>query len=104
MLGRARRRRVLSSGHILPRLDELPPPSHRPDYALLVLIVLGWLHLLLLTLCLPLVPAYLVVRSLLRPISPLETDRRRREAHQMNADEEERTLEWLWRWFRRGVD
>jgi len=102
---RARRRRVLSSGHILPRLDELPPPPRRPDYALLVLIVLGWLHLLLLTLCLPLVPAYLVVRSLLRPTSPLETDRRRarREAHQNSAGEEERTLEWMWRWFRRGL-
>ena len=102
---RARHRRVLSSGHMLPRLDELPPPPHRPDYALLVLIVLGWLHLLLLTLCLPLVPAYLVVRSLLRPTSPLETDRRRarREAHQISACEEERTLEWMWRWFRQGA-
>ena len=64
-----------SAAAMLPPPSELPPAPRKRDRALLVLIILGWLHLLLLTVFAPLVPPYLALRNMARKPSPLETSR-----------------------------
>lgn len=65
----------------LPSVDTLPTPPRQRDLALLMLMALGWLHLLLLTLFCPFVPFYFAFRNFLRPTSEVEHAR----AEQQNA-------------------
>jgi hypothetical protein len=81
----------------VPSPSRLPPPPRQSDLALTCLVLLGWAHLLVLTLLFPLVPPYLVVRSLLRPVSAAE------HARGDGKDEEPTGAGNLFMWFRRGL-
>jgi len=58
-----------------PTPAELPPAPRHVDLALLAIILLGWAHLLLLTIASPLMPLYFAMRNSLRPLSPIECAR-----------------------------
>ena len=81
----------------LPSPSELPAAPRRRDRMLQLRIVIGWMHLTLLTLLFPFVPPYLAVRDALRPLSSAEIERGpTRSDHPVDG------VRFVLRWARRG--
>lgn len=81
----------------VPSPSRLPPPPRQNDLALTCLVMFGWLHLVVLTVLLPLVPLYLVVRSFFRPVSAAERARGEGHAEELSGAGS------LFMWLRRGL-
>jgi hypothetical protein len=95
VLGRATARAVLPDA---PSPSELPSEPRIPDRMLQVQLMLGWAHLVLLTLLFPLVPPYLVLRSLTRPTSAAELAR-----GEQGGEMAYPSLSFVLQWLRRGL-